>query len=163
DLGREAHAAGAMDAPVHDGLDQHPYVFVLDRALVLVEAAGIDAIGHGLVLQVAFPALVADRAIQRVIDQQELHHPFARLAHHRRLGADRRRLAVWSRPAVAHAPRAGSDRLGRALELDQAHAAIAGDREPFMEAEARDFRARGLAGLEQRVLRRNVDFLAVDD
>ena len=32
-----------------------------------------------------------------------------------------------------------------------------------MEAEARDFRARGLAGLEQRVLRRDVDLVSVDD
>jgi hypothetical protein len=37
------------------------------------------AIGHGLVLQVAFAALVADRAIERVIDEQELHHALARL------------------------------------------------------------------------------------
>ena len=54
-------------------------VLVLDRALVLVVAAGVDAVGHGLVLQVAFAALVADRAIERMVDQQEFHHAFARL------------------------------------------------------------------------------------
>ena len=53
--------------------------------------------------------------------------------------------------------------LGRALDLDEAHAAIAGDREPLMEAEARDLGARLLARLEQRVFGRDVDFLAVDD
>ena len=163
DLGHEPDAARAVDAAVHDGLDEDAHILVLDRALVLVEAAGIDAVGHGLVLQVAFAALVADRAVERVIDQQELHHPFARLAHHRRLGDDLGQLALRPRPAVAHAPGARRDRLGRALELDQAHAAIAGDRQPLVEAEARDFRARGLAGLEQRVLRRDVDLLAVDD
>ncbi len=31
------------------------------------------------VLQLAFAALVADRAIERVVDQQELHHRFLRL------------------------------------------------------------------------------------
>ena len=53
--------------------------------------------------------------------------------------------------------------FGDARHLDQAHAAIAGDRQPLVEAEARDFRARGLAGLQQRVLRRDVDLFAVDD
>jgi hypothetical protein len=47
------------------------------------------AIGHRLVLQVALAALVADRAVERVVDEQELHHPFARLLDHRRVGADR--------------------------------------------------------------------------
>ena len=56
-----------------------------------------------------------------------------------------------------------ADRLRRALHLDQAHAAIAGDRQPLVEAEARDLGARRLAGLEQRVLRRDLDLDAVDD
>jgi hypothetical protein len=55
-------------------------------------------------------------------------------------------------------------RLRRAaLHLDQAHAAIAGDREPLVEAEARHLGARRLAGLQHRVLRRNVDLDAVDE
>src|SRR5262249_43807797 len=49
------------------------------------------------------------------------------------------------------------------LELDQAHATVAGNREALMEAEARDLRARGLARLQQRVVRRDVDLFAVDD
>src|SRR5262249_16667833 len=52
---------------------------------------------------------------------------------------------------------------GRAFQLDQAHAAVAGNREALMEAEARDLRARGLARLQQRVVRRDVDLFAVDD
>ncbi len=163
DFAREAHAARALDAAVHRGLDQHADVFVLDRALVLGIAAGVGAVGHGLVLQVALAALVADRAIERVIDQQELHHPLARLAHHGRAGVDDGRLALRPRPAVAYAPSAARDRLGRADELDQAHAAVAGDRQPLMEAEARDLRARRLARLQQRVLGRDVDLGAVDD
>ena len=104
DFGHEPHAARAVNAAIHDGLDQKPDILVLDRALVLLEAAGIHAIGHGLVLQVAFPALVADRAIERMIDQQELHHAFACLAHHRRLGVHLGRLAVGAGTAVAHRP-----------------------------------------------------------
>src|SRR5262249_36452872 len=163
DLGHEADAARAVDAPIHDGLDQNPDILVLDRALVLLESAGIDAVGHGLVLQVAFSALVADRAVERMVDQQEFHHAFARLAHHRCLGENLWRLALRAGPAVAHAPRARGYRLGRALEFDQAHTAVAGNREALMEAEVRDLRARGLARLQQRVVRRDVDLFAVDD
>ena len=53
--------------------------------------------------------------------------------------------------------------FGDADHFDQAHAAIAGDRQPLVEAEARNFRARRLARLQQRVFRRNVDLFAVDD
>ncbi len=124
---------------------------------------GIDAVGHGLVLQVALAALVADRAVERVVDEQELHHPLAGLLDRRRLGADHRRLAVRARPAVAHRPGAGGDRLRRALQFDEAHAAIAGDRQPLVEAEARDLGPRRLRRLQQRVFRRNLDLDAVDD
>ena len=111
DFGHEADAARAQDAAVHRGLDQRAEIFVLDRALVLAEAALIDAVGHGLVLQIAFAALIADRAIERMIDQQKLHHAFARLAHHRRARAHLRRFTLRARPAVAHAPGAARHRL----------------------------------------------------
>ena len=74
DFGREADAARAMDAAVHRGLDERADIFVLDRALVLAVARGVDAIGHRLILQVALAALIADRAIERMVDQQEFHH-----------------------------------------------------------------------------------------
>src|SRR5262249_39413596 len=104
DLRHEADAARTMDAAVHDGLDQDPYVLVLDGALVLLEAAGIDAVGHGLGLQVALSALVANRTVERMVDQQELHHAFTRLAHHRGFREDLGRLALRAGPAIAHAP-----------------------------------------------------------
>ena len=159
----KADAARAVDAARHDGLDQRPDIFVLDRALILGVARGVHAIGHGLVLQVAFAALVADRAVERMIDQQEFHHAFARLFHHRRARVEDLGRAVFVGRQVLHGHGAGGLRLRHADHLDQAHAAIAGDRQPFVEAEARDFRARGFARLEQRVLRRNVDLFAVDN
>ena len=146
-----------------DVLTSGPMIFVFDRALVLVVAGVVDAIGHGLVLQVALAALVADRAVQRVVDEQELHHPFARLLDHRRLVADHRRLAVRAGRQIAHGRRRRPSASAAALHLDQAHAAVAGDRQPLVVAEARDLRARLLARLEQRVLRRHVDFDAIDD
>src|SRR5215213_9732653 len=99
DLGREADAARALDAPVHRRLDDRAHIFVVERALVLLVAREAAAVGHRLVLKVAFAALVADRAIERVVDEQELHHPFARLLDHRRVGADH--LAVGGRQSAA--------------------------------------------------------------
>ena len=71
---------------------------------------------------------------------------------------DDRRLALRARAQIPDRHRAGGRRLRRAaLHLDQAHAAIAGDRQPLVIAEARDFGAGGFAGLEQRVFGGNVD------
>ena len=163
DFGGEADAARALDAAVHRGLDQRAEIFVLDGALVLGEARGVDPVAHRLVLQIALAALVADRAIQRVVDQQKFHHAFARLLDHRRTRRDFRRLALRARTTISHAPGATCDRLRAALHLDQAHPAIAGDRQPLVVAEARNFGAGGLAGLQQRVLRGYIDLFAVDD
>jgi hypothetical protein len=69
-----------------DRLDERAHILVFDRALVFEEARAGDAEGHGLVLQIALAALVADRAIERVVDQQEFHHTFAGLLDHRRVG-----------------------------------------------------------------------------
>ena len=74
-----------------------------------------------------------------------------------------RRLAVRARPAVAHRPGAGGDRLRRALQFDEAHAAIAGDRQPLVEAEARDLGPRGLAACSSVYSGGNLDLDAVDD
>ncbi|MGY3409558.1 hypothetical protein ACVWZV_005671 [Bradyrhizobium sp. GM5.1] len=160
---READAAGALDAAVHRGLDQRAEIFVLDRALVLGEAAGVDTVAHRLVLEVALAALIADRAIQRMVDQKEFHHAFARLLHHRRTGGDFRRLALGAWTAIAHAPGAARDRLRAALHLDEAHPAIAGDRQPLMIAEARNLGAGRFARLEQRVFGGDIDLFTVDD
>ena len=150
----EAHAAGAVDAAGHDRLDQRPHIFLGHRALVLVIARGAATIGHRLILKVAFAALVADRAVERMVDEQELHHTFARGLDHLRVGADF--LAFGGRK------RATRLRLRRSgLHFDQTHAAIARDAQPFVIAEARDFLTRKLAGLEHGGAVRNLDFLAV--
>ena len=127
-------------------------------------SGSVDAVGHRLVLQVALAALVADRAVERMVDQQELHHPFARLAHHRRAWSSPPAARRWGRGGSRARPRRRTRpaSAGR-LHLDQAHAAIAGDRQPLVEAEARNLGARRLARLQKRVLRRDVDLLAVDE
>jgi hypothetical protein len=144
-----------VDAAGHEGLDDRTHIFLGDRPLVLFVAVVAAAIGHRLVLQVAFAALVADRAIERMVDQQELHHPLARLADAGRVGEDL--LIVRGRQ------RAAGLGLGRpGLHLDQAHPAIAGDGQPLVIAEARDLLAGKLAGLEHRRALRHFDLDTVD-
>src|SRR5690606_2239152 len=116
-----------------------------------------------LVLQVALTTLVADRAIERMVDQQELHHAFACLLDHRCRGEDFRKLAVWPRTKVANAHCAGSLRLGwSALHFRQAHAAVACNRQPLVEAKAWYLRAGFFRSLQQRVVIGYFDLYAVD-
>jgi hypothetical protein len=144
-----------MDAAGHDRLDQRPHVLFGHRTLVLVVARGAAAIGHRLVLQVALAALVADRAVERMVDQQELHHPFTRGADHLAVGADL--LALGGRQRAARL------RLGRpGLHLDQAHPAVAGDAQPLVVAEARDLLTGQLARLQHGRAVGDFDLDAID-
>eukprot|EP00955_Chlamydomonas_euryale_P073018 361603-Chlamydomonas_euryale.AAC.21 len=59
---------GAVNAAVHDRLDQGADILVLHRPLALHEARPVGAEDHGLVLQVALAALVADWAIKWVVN-----------------------------------------------------------------------------------------------
>jgi hypothetical protein len=72
----ETHAAGAVNAARHIGGDQRPDVLVPNHPLALVEARDIAAVAQRQILQLAFATLIADRAIQRMVDQQELHGAF---------------------------------------------------------------------------------------
>src|SRR5262249_27627952 len=88
-------------------------------------------------------ALVADRAVQRVVDEQELHHPLARLLDHRGIGPDLLAGDVHGRQV------AGGGGLGRTgPHFYEAHAAVAGDRQPLVVAEARKLLAGQFADLE---------------
>jgi hypothetical protein len=73
-LAREAHAARAHDASVAVEEDARPDVLLRVLDLLLEEAALPAAVLVGVVLQVALAGLVADGAVDRVVDQQELHH-----------------------------------------------------------------------------------------
>ena len=152
-----------MDAAVHDRFDERADIFVFNGAFVFLKAARIHAEGHGLVLQVAFTALVADRAIKRVVDEQKLHHPFPRFLHHRRVGENLRRLTIWPRAQILHAHGARSRRLWRpTLHLNQAHTAIAGNRQPLMKAEPWHLRPSVFSRLKQRIVIRNLKFRAIN-
>src|SRR5690606_14841774 len=116
DLLAEADAARAVNAAGHAGGDQRADVLVLDDALALREPRDVAADAHGEVLQLALAALVADRAVERVVDQQELHR---RPLRGKRLGRARVDLH-----ALGHGRGAGRQRLRRLFDLDEAHAAV---------------------------------------
>ncbi len=111
-------------------------------------------------LQAALAGLVADRAVERVVDQQELHHPFAGVDDflgrgmndhplaNRRVAPDRQfRCEPDHRVAVAVELRLAVLVQCWQADIDQAHPAIAGDRELGMVTIMRDLdpdRARRL-------------------
>src|SRR5262249_49416021 len=75
DLLAEADAAVAEDAALTVDRDQRRELDrLLEMALRVGEAAATRAPAHGDVLQRAFAAFVADRAVERVVDEQELDH-----------------------------------------------------------------------------------------
>ena len=163
-LGGETDAACAADAARHVRFDQRTQVQILGCALGLAVARKIHAIGHRLILKIAFAALVADRAIQRVVDEQKLHHPFARLFDHGRVRLDLGQFAVATAPHIAHLHRTGRRRLGRATHhFDKTHAAVTGNRQPFVIAETGNFDSRLFAGLDQRQRAIHLDLVTVDD
>ncbi|MNE53029.1 hypothetical protein D3C80_1477290 [compost metagenome] len=90
-----------------------------------------------------------------MVDEQELHHPFAGLLDHRRVGEDF--LAVGGRKC------ARSLRLRRSgLHFNQAHAAVAGDGQTLVVAETRDLLTGALCDLQNRHAGFELGFDAVD-
>ena len=79
------------------------------------EAAFARAVAEHHVLQFALAALVAHRAIERMIGQQEFERAFARLRDLRRIGVHHH--------AFGHRQRAGRQQLRHLLHFHQAHAA----------------------------------------
>ena len=153
----EPDAPIAEDAALTVDLDQgRERKRLLEVALGVGEAALSRAPAHRDVLERALAALVAHRAIERVVDEQELDNRL--LSHLHAIG-----------PRVHHHPvadrrRACSLQLRDPLDLDQAHAARA-DRvaELRLVAEHRDLDVPQLCGVDEHrsLRRRHLD--AVDD
>ena len=130
-----------MDAARHIGLHQRPDIFVAYHTLALGELRYVAAIAHRQILQLALAALIADRTIERMINQQEFHD--------RMLGGNRLRRARIDLHTIHHRRRAGRHALGRALHFHQAHAAIGRHAQVFVIAEARHVDARSIGGLDE--------------
>ena len=154
DLFGKTDAAGALNAARHHRFDKRPHIFFGNRALIFLKTRRTAPISHALVLQIAFAALVANRAIKRVVDEQKFHHPFTRLFDHRRIGTDDLALGGWQSARRLRLWRPGGN-------LNQAHTAIARNGQPFMIAEARNFFPRHLARLQDGCASRDFDFETV--
>lgn len=97
------------------------------------EAGSIGTESHGLVLQVALAALITNGTVERMVHQQELHDALACLAGQIGVGLDA--------PPLHHWHGARGHRLGTLLHLHQAHATVAGHRQPLVVAESGNLHA----------------------
>ena len=147
DLLAEAHAAVAEDAALAVDRDQRAQrERLLEVALGLDEARDAAAPAERVVLQRALAALVADRAVERVVDEQELEDGLLRLLHPRRVRVHDH--------AVLDRGRAAGLQLRDALDLDEAHAAGADRRaELRLVTEDRDLDVAVLRARRRRASR----------
>ena len=151
----KTHAAGALDAAAHLlHRDERSDVLVEHHALFLVVARSGAAVAHGQILQLALPALIANRAIQWVIDEQELHHRLLRLQRLVGLGAHDH--------ALRDRRGAGWHGLGGLLHIHQTHAAIGRDGQFLVVAEVRNVGARLVGRMHDHAAFGHFDLLAVD-
>ncbi len=110
----------------------------------------VDALVERVVLQQALAGLVAHRAVERVIGEQELHDRVARLA-------DALRGVRLDHHAVGHRGGAGDREAGLALDLDHADPALADDRQVRVVAEVGDVDAGEAGGFDQVGAGRDLD------
>ena len=131
DFAAKAHAAPAQDASFL--IEQHAFADV-DALLMLaarLERARVAAAkAHRVVLQPALAGLVADRAVQRMVDQQQFEHAAARQRY--------LRVRRMHDHPVAHLRVARDLQLRHPLDLHLAEAATAVDAELGMVAVVRD-------------------------
>ncbi len=157
DLLGEPRAAGAQDAPlpvqVHQVGDGDRF---FEMALLFHEAALARPVAHCLVLEGALPAAVAHRAVERVVDEEELEDAFLSLldrgaggVHHHALGD-------------AGGAGGGHDRAPGRLQLDETHAAHSHRVHPRMPAEVGDIGAVLDGRLDDQLAGGNLDRTAID-
>src|SRR5579885_122958 len=155
-LRTEARAALAKNAALT--VQQH---FVAHRnwfgimALIEIKARAAGTVTQGEILQIALARLVADRTIQRVIDQQKLQRAAPGLENLLSPGVDHH--------ALADRRSAGRlRRLGHLLDLDKTHAARAQRRHLGMIAINRYLDPRLLRSRPHQRSRRDRDRYVVD-
>ena len=131
DFAGEPHTPRAHDAPVHVELDEVRNVLTRIYRSFVNKAVNRLTIAIAVILQTAFAGLIADRAIERMIEQQILHdHPLMFLD----LGAVRHehRQVFGGRLAPGNKLGEQLDLTGFGIlgaDLDLAHAAVGNDRE----------------------------------
>ena len=150
----ETNTTAAMDAAGHVSGHQRPQILLGHDAFRFAITALDAAIAHRDILQLALTALVADRAIERMVDQQKLHHALLCVDGVLRTGLDLH--------AVGDRGRTRGQGLGRLLDLNQTHATRGGNRQLLVITKVRDVDAQLLRGLNQRGAGRNFNLFVVN-
>ena len=157
DLVAEPRAPGAQDAPLAVQTDQRRERNRLrEDALRIDESALAGTEGERLILQRALTAAVADGAIERVVEEQELEVRDLRLS-----GGIARVLGAHDHPG-SDRDRAGGLQLRLPLHLDVALAAGPGRREVRVIAEPGDLDAKLLGRSDDERRLRNGHLFVVD-
>ncbi len=134
--------------------NQRADVLVKDNAFFFFVAGTAAAVTHSQVLQLAFATLVADRAVQRVVDQQKLHHAL--------LGLDGFVVLGVNDHALRYRRGAGRQGLGCFFDIDQAHAAVGRDAEFLVIAEMRNVGAGFFSRVHHRAAFEHFHCLTVE-
>ncbi len=126
----ETHTAGTLNAAGHFRSDQRTDILVFDNPLLLiVMTVGIGK-AHGDVLQWTFAALITNRTIQGMVDQQKFQNT---LLGHFCLARSRGYFH-----SVRHRGGTGGQGFWRFFHIHQTHPAIGGNRKFGVIAEKRD-------------------------
>jgi len=134
-------------------MDQRVALF--EVALLFDKAAFAGAVRHRLILQRTLAALVADRAIERVVDEQQLKHTILRLLHGVGLGVHDHAFADREHARWLQA------RAATSVDLDQAHATHTYWRHARVVAESWHVDASVFAGVDQVAAGFGVEDLAI--
>ena len=150
----KTHATCAVDAAAHlFHRDQGPHILVSHHALFFFVARTGTAIADRQILQLALTALVANGAIQGVVDQQELHD--------RLLGLDGLVALGAHDHALRDRGRAGRQGFGGLFHFHQTHAAIGSNGKFLVVAKVRNVGASSLGRMHDHAARSNLHLLAV--
>ena len=135
DILHEAHAARAENAAVRDVKDIGTEIFDgIETLGILAVASAAASLLEDEVLQLAFARLIADGAVEGMINQQEFEDALTR--------AFRGRGLRLHNNSFGDGRGTGDLELGRLLDLDEAHAAYTRDLQAWMVAVVRDEDAR---------------------
>ena len=151
----KTHATRAVDAAAHlFHRDQWADILVKNHTFFFFVTRPAAAITHRQVLQLTLSALVTNWAIERVIDQQKLHHALLGLDGFVALGVHDH--------ALRHGCGAGRHGLGGLFNINQAHAAVGRNAELFVITKMRNVGARLFGRMHHRAAFKHFYFLTVE-
>ena len=150
----ETNTARAVNAAAHFlHRDQWANILGMHNSFFFVIARSRGAITDRQILQLAFATLIADRAIQRMIQQQKLHHIFLRAHCLFTVGTHDHARRDWRR--------AGGQRLGCFFDFDQTHATVRRNRQFLVIAKVRDIGTQLVGSIHHHAAFLHFDFFAV--